>query len=712
NSNGEFLYNLTSSTCDVGHITVSMLGCLGIYDTLGLYNSYDSSKYNDTLEFNFKYCDTLCRGYDAYFFQNTQPFSRTANFTGWINNGTAHKYSWNFGNGWVVTGANPSYTYSGPGTYLVRLKAEDTVKGCVDSFQTFVTISFYDSVFVKGHLDTPINNKGIGLYYKTPWNNYLTHTVYTNSSGYYEGWAYVWDSVGTIIAGTPSCYGDSTFNDGNYTWYRDTITIDIEFCPDTLCNSFWVGINANTNIYTKTVSFTGVTTGHVFNWAFGDGNTSTLKSPSHTYNYFSQYLVKFVAQDTIKNCIDSAFRYVQIFYYDSVYVKGQVDTPVSGITVSVYNVTPSGTVPASLRQTTTNSSGEYGVWVYVEDSVGNILAGVLGCRNDSSYDMEPYYNLDDTVIVNIDFCPPPPTYVIGGRVYSADTLHQFDTATVKVWLIRRDTVAGDTLLTAVDSMLTVCCGFYYFTGVPAGVYLVKAAMESSSPYYTDYLPTYYFNASQWRNAGVITTPGSFNYANINMIAGINSGGPGFIGGLVSQGANKFGDPIEKVQVTLYTSAGVPVAYTYTNANGEYSFSNLAYGSYKVVVEIPGKPSEEYLVTLDANNESSSANNFEVNTKDIRKSGTTSVRKVAAAQLAMYPNPASSSVTILFEGAASETVTVSITDISGKTVVSKAVETISGRNEINVDVSGLQTGFYLVSLHSASGAYMGKVSISR
>ena len=135
-------------------------------------------------------------------------------------------------------------------------------------------------------------------------------------------------------------------------------------------------------------------------------------------------------------------------------------------------------------------------------------------------------------------------------------------------MIEYDTIDGGTL-TLVD---TTSIGnspaggiSYFFDNVPAGSYLVKAALSENSIGYENYLPTYHGDVLFWDDATYVDVPYDFFSADIHLIPGENPGGPGFIGGLVIEGANFTGfadtrdgegDPIANVQVIfclLYTS---------------------------------------------------------------------------------------------------------------------------------------------------------------
>lgn len=289
------------------------------------------------------------------------------------------------------------------------------------------------------------------------------------------------------------------------------------------------------------------------------------------------------------------------------------------------------------------------------------------------------------------------------------------TDTAMVWLIYYDSAKGS--LTAVDSLVHNGSGVFTFTGVsPGKPYLIKAALGTNSKYYPRWMPTYSKNSLSWSTANYITASDTVlgDADTIRLIKGNFAGGPGFIGGLITQGANKTGDSLAAVEVQLYTAADVPVAVTYTDKNGQYSFANIAFGAYKVKVEILGKPSEEYLVTLTANDAMDSNGNFEVNTKNITlKKTSIGIQKLTTDQayLGIYPNPASKFVTLNFEAAQDEDVIITLIDITGKVVKSLPQPVSLGTNIITVGLENLSKGIYTIVVNTPHTKYRGKVVVT-
>ncbi|MCH2021131.1 MAG: PKD domain-containing protein [Saprospiraceae bacterium] len=101
-------------------------------------------------------------------------------------------------------------------------------------------------------------------------------------------------------------YWDSLGCQGNYC---DTITVQ------TNSNCFNFGATFSNSINGNTVSFIsnvfGGTAPYNYYWDFGDGDTSTLMSPSHTYNNPGTYVVSLIATDSI-GCTYTAYNTIVI----------------------------------------------------------------------------------------------------------------------------------------------------------------------------------------------------------------------------------------------------------------------------------------------------------------------------------------------------------------------------------------------------------------
>ncbi|HHG84793.1 MAG TPA: PKD domain-containing protein, partial [Bacteroidetes bacterium] len=157
----------------------------------------------------------------------------------------------------------------------------------------------------------------------------------------------------------------------------------------------------------------------------------------------------------------------------------------------------------------------------------------------------------------------------------------------KVYLITHD--FNNNSLTARDSTTTDNLGYYAFCAVPYDSVYIKAAPDSAI--YPTEIPTYADTAIFWNNARPILSVNFPTTVNFSTKFGANPGGPGFIGGLISQGANKRqapGDPMPNIRVILYSNTlNQFVDETYSDINGYFSFSNIPLGDYEVSVDVAG-----------------------------------------------------------------------------------------------------------------------------
>jgi len=269
-------------------------------------------------------------------------------------------------------------------------------------------------------------------------------------------------------------------------------------------------------------------------------------------------------------------------------------------------------------------------------------------------------------------------------------------------------------LTAVDSA-TFTSTFdslnsiqFYFLDVPEGDYLIKAALLPGSQGYAEYLPTYYGDVLFWNEATHVSIPqNSFNFFPIEMIQGINPGGPGFIGGLVSEGANlqasgsvetrDEGEPIANVSILLLTENDEPVTHIMTDENGEFEFPTIDWGTYKVYAEIIGKEQGEKELTISPDSPSANVQfivneSFVTKTDELWNGGT----------LNIFPNPTKDLMSVEVDLKNQSNIQINVINLLGKTMISENVNMGVGMNTLSFNLSQLPSGVYFLNLTDGSG----------
>jgi len=216
----------------------------------------------------------------------------TASFTNLSTNYS--QSTWNFGDGGTSQQNNPSYTYINAGTYPVTLTCRNAF-GCVSTLEksNLVNVTAPQALF---GADTRSGCPPLLV-------------TFTNSS-FGGNPTYSWDfGDGSTSSQAAPVH---TFNSvGNYTV---TLTVtDSSGCTSTLVKQAYIQVTdpsagyitppTTTGCAPYTTSFTDGTAGAVaWLWNFGDGTTSTLQNPTHTYTTAGFYTVSLSAQSANGGC--------------------------------------------------------------------------------------------------------------------------------------------------------------------------------------------------------------------------------------------------------------------------------------------------------------------------------------------------------------------------------------------------------------------------
>ncbi|MEO0895982.1 MAG: PKD domain-containing protein [Bacteroidota bacterium] len=429
-------------------------------------------------------------------------------------------------------------------------------------------------------------------------------------------------------------------------------------------------------------------------WDFGDGNTSTQQSPTHTYNSSGWYHVSLMIADSANQCQASSF--------DTVTVQGGLGC----VAAFTFNIGSAGSVNFFSQSNGAAPISHF--WNFGDGNTSTQSSPIHTYLASGTYNVSLLTTDNtgcmDTVAASVTVqVPQPGNAVIQGSVYLPDSSLLINNAVA--YLVVMDTVNGQLALNAIDTT-SVNQNFYAFNNVFPGNYMVKVALLPASAYYTDHLPTYHFSSLNWSAANNISVNLTNVWAPVFMQAGVNPGGPGFIGGLVSQGANKTaGAPLDNIQVNLLDENDLPIAYAMTDGNGEYGFDNLPYGTYKVYVEIIGVPAETFTVSIDADNPSTDATDFEVTLDGVNI--VTSNSDLMGQQLSIFPNPVSNQLGVEIESTSTDRMEISILDVQGKELMRHDVSVRVGKQLISLPVDNLQKGIFLLQVKQGDKIFLEK-----
>lgn len=194
----------------------------------------------------------------------------------------ATTYSWNFGDGQSSTMANPEHTYANDGIYTVVLTSINAC-GTSTSVQTVTIVTpptaSFSAATTTGcapftvQFNNSSSSNAVSFEWQFPGGNPATSTSANPTVVYANPGLYTVTLVATNTAGS---------NTAIQTNYINVITT-----PATTFTSAVNGFQVNfTNTTANATSFL---------WNFGDGNTSILENPSHTYTSAGNFVVTLTA---------------------------------------------------------------------------------------------------------------------------------------------------------------------------------------------------------------------------------------------------------------------------------------------------------------------------------------------------------------------------------------------------------------------------------
>lgn len=558
---------------------------------------------------------------------------------------------------WSFPGGNPSsvsgffldtvtVSYNSPGWYYACLTIIDTVGNCTDSICDSVYVTGFNS---PGASISNVNNTSCGA---------CNGSMTANASGGQAPYSYMWSNGTTTASINNLCAGV----------YTVTITDANNLTATAFANvagvggTFNAGISVSNSCDSAVLCALAQPSGY-YTYQWSNGSTAPCigvwGQTSATYHL--------TTTDTFGcTVVDSTI--VNFSNPISASISGSNETCQSCCDGSA-SVTASGgsgsgfTYSWSNGATTQNISSLCPSWYHVTVTDNN-----SGCTEVQSISV-------------LSACP----YYLSGQVTPLEP--------ATVYLIEEN--GG--VLSLVDSV-NIDSGYYTFGDICPGTYYVKAALRPSSSVYNNFQPTYYVQAALWGSANSINVNSNNWNVNITLLAGLNTGGPGFIGGLISQGANRGeGDPIAGAEVYLMNANDEVIASTTSDANGEYSFDDIALGEYKVMVDLLNYTPYPHTVTLTNEDPEQSAMDFTTEGNTIKPVGAVGISSVNALEdIQIYPNPASDRLLIDGEGIES----LAIFNLVGQQVLN---ETNSGKTLIELNVENLEAGQYIIQVNTAEGS---------
>jgi PKD repeat protein len=427
--------------------------------------------------------------------------------------------------------------------------------------------------------------------------------------------------------------------------------------------------------------------GMAYSWVI-DGTSYTSQFVSHTFTSSGSKSACLLVSNSNTGCTDSSCVTLQVN------IGGGVICDASFTTT---NVNKTYTFTPSYPEATATYIWDFGDGNSSTSSLPTHTYTTNGTYSVSVARVVPSQCVDSSfVTIVVTGTPPPTSGIISGVISMGTPAADYGV----VFLIGHDSASGT--LSVIDTTIIDSLGMYYFANVAYGTYLVKAALSPASVNYNSFIPSYHAvtaigGVALWSNAtDVVLNQPYLNNISINLVSGANNGGPGFIGGLVSQGANKVGDPISDINVMVTDKFGTPIAYAYSDHTGAFNVSNLELGTYIVYPEVAGKVTNPITIILTAAQNGTDKIRVTVNTSTVDASIATGIISKSFTDVQVYPNPVIDVLKIDLGNMLSGNVLIQVMDVTGKLISSN---TVNSTGLVQINTSNYLEGVYILSIQN-------------
>jgi hypothetical protein len=255
---------------------------------------------------------------------------------------------------------------------------------------------------------------------------------------------------------------------------------------------------------------------------------------------------------------------------------------------------------------------------------------------------------------------------------------------------------GDTLLAQPVQTLTVANGTYLADSLQTGMYHVRFTPDPTL--FPGVAPLYYTNGDTWATADAIGLPCFLNNGNINSNTLNVLSGSGVIAGNIIIDTSYLKSPtvgFENALIKLFNTANQVVAFTYSDASGNFQFTSIPSGNYFIRLDVPYIPQlNNHAITLIGNDVVIGAD-FSVLSDGIYAIDNLAlgIEETTLQNVTLYPNPAKEKVTIA--NSSNAPVSFELRTIDGQLIQSGMI----GEGTTDLSLVSFAQGIYFVRLGS-------------
>ncbi|MBU1010457.1 MAG: PKD domain-containing protein [Bacteroidetes bacterium] len=632
--------------------------------------TYTVTPNNVFIVHDFSYCGG--GGCQAYFtYGPADPASEAIAFYD-MSGGEPTSWYWDFGDNSYSEEQYPVHTYSADGTYQVCLTISGADSSCFDTFcQPVVVGNDSTGCFAMFVYSGENNGENTISFFDASFGNHDTYFwVFGDNTVSYEQnpvHTYSQSGIYTVCLAISSANGD---------------------CSDEYCMEVFVGQTpgcmASFYYYPDSVpgmynayQFVDQSMGNIesWSWDFGDGGGSEEQNPVHMYENPGAYTVCLSIEgpdcestwcETI--LIGDSSDCFNYFYYQTVGNSASFE----GYHSSNYPATYTWSFGDGTSGSGQQISHTYG-------GPGTYYVSLMTNDQDCSATSSQIVVIGDSIIFN----------QVYGQVFEGSF-------PLEMGMVMLSSISSDPAINPyIDVTMIDSSGVYVFPYVPNGEYVIYAIPLN----WNGYIPTYYGDVVNWDEATHIVLGQAQNPYNINLVQFEMPLNPGIgsINGFITESSLRSG-MLDKVKMLLYNEDKQVMSFSNVTGNGTFSFGNLANGTYYLYPELSGVPGS-YIKVVITDAQTEAEVHLTLTPNGILGIGENNDQISVSA---VYPNPASNSVTISLQTNEPAQTTIVVSDISGRAVIQQQIDQAGGNQTITLPVDQLQAGIYFVRVATAGG----------
>ncbi|MFZ4547664.1 MAG: T9SS type A sorting domain-containing protein, partial [Bacteroidales bacterium] len=240
---------------------------------------------------------------------------------------------------------------------------------------------------------------------------------------------------------------------------------------------------------------------------------------------------------------------------------------------------------------------------------------------------------------------------------------------------------------------------FIFENVADGDYYLHAIPFTNSTDTISYLPTFYLNSVFWETATTINLGTAQNPYDIHLVSfDMVDGGVYTINGQIVNSGKSMS--VADQEVLLFDSQGNIVQYTFTDANGYFTFNSLPAGTYGINPVMTGLTTYPFYVVLNENNNPAFVRMV------ISGNIITSTEKqiLTESRFTVFPNPAHESITITCDKKADKI-------LIGNYLGNIMIEANKPEKIYTADVSLFPAGIYFIKVIAGNEESVKKVVVT-